>query len=154
MRRSIGIPHAPKPELVTLAPALDPILERDTRPLLDLPATAVLLADDSRWPWLILVPRERAVHELHELDPDTRDAFLRAVSATSEALQRASGCRSVNVAMLGNVVAQLHCHVVARSPGDPNWPRPVWGFGAAVPYPDGAEPAFAVAVREALSESP
>ena len=114
----------------------------------------MLLADDSRWPWLILVPRDRTAHELHELDPDARYAFLRVVSATGEALQRTSGCRSVNVAMLGNVVAQLHCHVVARSPNDPNWPRPVWGFGTAVPYPDGFEPEFAVAVREKLSASP
>ena len=97
---------------------LDPALERDTRPLLDTAASTVLLADDSRWPWLILVPRDRTAHELHELDPDARDAFLRTVSAASEALQRTTGCRSVNVAMLGNVVAQLHCHVVARPPPD------------------------------------
>ena len=129
---------------------LHPKLASDTRSLLELPHAHVLLATDSRWPWLILVPRRGEANELHELAADERAGFLDVVATTSELLQRATGCRSVNVAMLGNVVAQLHCHVVARSPGDPNWPAPVWGFGTAEPYPDGVTPPFAVAVRDGL----
>ena len=131
--------------------ALDPAIARDTRPLLELPSATLLLARDERWPWLILMPRDRAATELHHLAPAERAAFLEAVSATSEALQRASGCRSVNVAMLGNVVAQLHCHVVARSPGDPNWPAPIWGHGTPSLRPDDAPlPEFAREVVAAL----
>ena len=131
--------------------ALDPALARDTRPLVDLPHARVLLARDARWPWLILVPRDPAATELHELDDDERTGFLAAVSATGAALQDATGCSSVNIAMLGNVVSQLHCHVVARNPGDPNWPGPIWGFGTPEPRPDDApEPDFASAVRRAL----
>ena len=131
---------------------LDPRLARDTRPLAVLPGARVLLANDSRWPWLILLPPHDSATELHHLDARERGAFLQVVSRTSELLQRASGCRSVNVAMLGNVVAQLHCHVVARSPGDPGWPGPVWGFGEAVPRAAGELPAFATSVVGALEK--
>lgn len=130
---------------------LDPRLVRDTSPLLDTTHAHVLLARDTRWPWIILVPRDTRATELHDLADDARRGFLDAVTATGEALQRASGCESVNVAMLGNVVAQLHGHVVARSPGDPNWPGPIWGFGSAeLRAEDAAEPGFATSVRRAL----
>ena len=135
--------------------SLDPTLARDTRPLFDTEHAQVLLANDARWPWLILVPRDTLVTEVHQLAPDARAAFLETASAVGEALQDATGCRSVNIAMLGNMVSQLHCHVVARSPGDPNWPAPVWGFGEAVPREQSAElPAFAREVRELLTARP
>lgn len=131
-------------------PAIDPRLRRDTRALGVYGDTAVLLADDARWPWLILVPRRAGVTELHHLPPEERAAFLALVSTASELVQRECRCRSVNVAMLGNVVEQLHCHVVARSPGDPNWPGPIWGFGTREPYSEDVLPAFAAAVRSHL----
>ena len=130
--------------------AIDPRLRRDTRALGVCGDTAVLLADDARWPWLILVPRRAGITELHDLTPDERLAFLTLVSTASALVQRECRCRSVNVAMLGNVVEQLHCHVVARSPGDPNWPGPIWGHGSREPYPSDALPAFATAIRTVL----
>ena len=129
---------------------LDPRLARDTRPLLETEHAVVLLMNDSRWPWLILVPPDARVTELHHLEHAVRDGFMHGVAIASAALQAATGCTSTNVAMLGNIVAQLHCHVVARSPGDPNWPSPVWGYETAEPYAKGEEPSFLRPVVTAL----
>ena len=131
---------------------LDSRLLADTRRLGATPACELLLMNDARWPWLILVPRVAAVSELHALPAPLAERVFADVAAASQAMQRATGCRSVNVAALGNVVAQLHIHVVARDAGDPNWPRPVWGVGVAEPYADGATPGFAQAVAAAVLE--
>ena len=130
-------------------------LDTDTLPIARTPTCHVRLVDDARWPWVMLVPVRTDVTELHHLTDDERAALMREVSAASEALQAVTGCASVNVAALGNVVRRLHVHVVARDPGDPNWPGPVWGFGERVPLArDGSgaveEPAFVDAVRRVL----
>jgi len=129
---------------------LAPELARDTRPLRELSHAKLLLANDSRWPWLILVPYDPHITELHQLDTTVRHGFMDAVNACSEALQQTTGCQSINIAMLGNVVAQLHCHVVARTPGDSNWPGPIWGHGKPVRYDSGSIPTFASALCQAL----
>jgi len=130
---------------------LDPALRRDTRHLFDTDHAHVLLANDARWPWLILVPRDSSVREVHELSPGARAGFLENASGVGDVLQQTTGCHSVNIAMLGNVVSQLHCHVVARSPGDPAWPAPIWGFGRAETRDASAGlPPFALAVRAAF----
>ena len=134
----------------------DPRLDADTLPVCRTAAAHVRLVDDARWPWLMLVPARAEATEIHHLAPDERASLIEEVSLASAALERATGCASVNVAALGNVVARLHVHVVARRPGDPNWPGPVWGFGERVPRARDAsgearEPAFVAAVREALA---
>jgi diadenosine tetraphosphate (Ap4A) HIT family hydrolase len=90
--------------------------------------------NDSRWPWLVLVPvRARAV-EIHDLS-DTDQALLANETAlAAKLLKSLINCEKINSAALGNVVRQLHVHVVARSENDPNWPGPVWGFGRREPY--------------------
>ena len=134
------------------AAGLDPRLARDTVALVDTAAARVRLARGGRWPWLILVQRDAGATELHDLPDAALVGFARAVAATSAALKAATGCDSVNVAMLGNVVPALHCHVVARSAGDPNWPGPVWGHGTPEPRAaDAPLPPFAAAVRDALA---
>lgn len=90
--------------------------------------------NDCRWPWIILVPVQADIEELHDLTHSQRVSFMADVNQVSRVVQSTTNCQSVNVAMLGNVVSQLHCHVIARNPGDPNWPNPVWGFGSALPY--------------------
>lgn len=94
--------------------------------------------NDSRWPWIILVPIQTGIEELHDLTHSQREDFISDVNQVSRVMQITTECQSVNIAMLGNVVAQLHCHVIARNTGDPNWPNPVWGFDSALPY-DGDE---------------
>lgn len=108
--------------------ALDPRLAADTFALGDLSLCRALLMNDARWPWLILVPRRAGVRELIELSDADRHALTEEISLASRALQ--GGCRpeKLNVAALGNVVEQLHVHVIARRRDDPAWPAPVWGF--------------------------
>jgi diadenosine tetraphosphate (Ap4A) HIT family hydrolase len=97
--------------------------------------------DDSRWPWLVLVPLRKGAVELHDLDPGDQATLFAEILKAGRVLQQATGALKINTGALGNVVRQLHVHVVARHEGDPNWPGPVWGFGARQPYgPGEAQP--------------
>ena len=113
---------------------LHPTLARDTVELTRLPLCRVLLMNDRRFPWLILVPEREDVREIHELSPADRAALIEEIARASEALAREFQADKVNVGALGNIVPQLHVHVVARTAVDPAWPGPVWGSGPAVPY--------------------
>jgi diadenosine tetraphosphate (Ap4A) HIT family hydrolase len=124
--------------------AIDPRILADSLPVCDTQSAHIRLMNDRRWPWLILLPLQTDSRELHDLTHEQRNRFIADVNQASRVIQLSTGCRSVNVAMLGNVVAQLHCHVVARDEGDPNWPKPVWGYESAVPY-SGDEPAALLA---------
>jgi diadenosine tetraphosphate (Ap4A) HIT family hydrolase len=115
---------------------LDPRLAADTFPVASWRHCEVRLMDDARWPWAILVPRVPTdVVELHDL-PDP-SGVMGEVLAVSRLIGAWPGVEKVNVGALGNVVRQLHVHVVGRRPGDPAWPGPVWGHGARAPYGPG-----------------
>lgn len=107
---------------------LDPQLERDTHLIGDLAMCRVLLMDDRRWPWLILVPRRPGVRELFELDDGDRTLLMREVAQVGQVFMHHVGGHKLNVAALGNVVPQLHVHLVARKTDDVNWPNVVWGL--------------------------
>jgi diadenosine tetraphosphate (Ap4A) HIT family hydrolase len=92
---------------------------------------------DRRFPWLILVPEREAAREIYELTTADRAALMEEIREASEVLVRLFQPDKLNVGALGNVVPQLHVHVIARFAADPAWPGPVWGFGTAVPYPEG-----------------
>ena len=115
---------------------LDPRLQSDSVYLCDLELCQVRLQDDSRYPWIVLVPRVDNMTEVHDLSNDLQIKLIRESSRVAEALARVTDCKKVNVANLGNVVSQLHWHVVARFEGDETWPGPIWGFGKSVPYTD------------------
>ena len=115
--------------------ALDPRLAADTVEVGDLALCRVLLMDDARFPWLILVPRRADLTEITDLpEPDAATLWqeIRIATGVMQALAKPD---KVNVAALGNVVAQLHVHVVGRFRSDPAWPGPVWGGGTRTPYP-------------------
>ena len=132
---------------------LHPRLAADCHVLGDWPLCRVLLMDDARWPWCILVPRRAGVSELHELDLAARTRLWHESALLSVALRAvAARCERLNVAALGNVVAQLHLHHVARHRGDPNWPGPVWGHGQREARAPAAREAFAAALLAALDE--
>jgi diadenosine tetraphosphate (Ap4A) HIT family hydrolase len=114
---------------------LHPTLARDTVEVTRLPLCRVLLMRDKRFPWLILVPERAAVRELHELPPEDRARLIEEVARVGETLERLFQPDKLNAGALGNIVPQLHVHVVARFANDAAWPGPVWGSGAAVPYP-------------------
>lgn len=114
--------------------SLHPTLARDTVEIARLPLCHVLLMKDRRFPWVILVPEREGVREIHELSPEDRARLIEEIARVGEALQRLFEPDKLNVGALGNIVPQLHIHVVARAASDDAWPGPVWGSGAAVPY--------------------
>jgi diadenosine tetraphosphate (Ap4A) HIT family hydrolase len=113
---------------------LHPRLQADCHPVGDLALSRVLLLDERRYPWVILVPRRAGIGEIHELDRDDRWALLEESCRLGAFLLEAFGGEKLNVAALGNLVPQLHLHHVVRQTGDPAWPGPVWGHSAAEPY--------------------
>ena len=113
---------------------LDPRLADDSHPLAQLPLCELRLMDDSHHPWLVLVPRVAGATELLDLSETQQHALLREVTQASRVLRGCFAPDNLNVAALGNVVPQLHVHVIARFHGDIAWPRPVWGAAAARPY--------------------
>ena len=115
---------------------LHPTLARDTVLVSRLPLCRVLLMGDRRFPWLILVPERDSVREIHELPQGDRADLMEEIARVSEVLKRLFQPDKLNVGALGNIVPQLHIHVVARFVADPAWPGPVWGSGPAEPYAD------------------
>ncbi|MEP9350874.1 HIT family protein [Xanthobacter sp. KR7-225] len=112
---------------------LDPRLRADGPPLLDLPLCHVRLVDDARFVWLVLVPARDQLVEILDLSPAERTLLMAEIAAAGAAVREVSKCAKLNVAALGNVVSQLHVHVVGRDPGDAAWPAPVFGFGVREP---------------------
>jgi diadenosine tetraphosphate (Ap4A) HIT family hydrolase len=131
--------------------ALDPRLESDSIGIAPIGLCELRLSKDSRWPWLILIPRRAEMTEIFELTPLDQVLLTFEVEMVAAALKKITGATKINVGALGNVVRQLHVHVVARFEGDANWPGPIWGFGTAEPYEDGKRDQFIATLREALS---
>ncbi|CAA7619781.1 HIT domain-containing protein [Magnetospirillum sp. UT-4] len=102
-------------------------LAADCVAVTDWPLSRVLLMNDCSYPWLILVPRRHGVTELHELDSGDRVQLMEEIADASRRLQNLTHAPKINIAALGNVVPQLHVHVIARFHEDDAWPRPVWG---------------------------
>jgi diadenosine tetraphosphate (Ap4A) HIT family hydrolase len=130
--------------------ALDPRLAADSFFVGELELCRVLLMNDSRFPWLILVPRRAGLSEIHDLSPQERALLVEEAAFAGARLKALSAAKKINTGALGNIVAQLHVHVVARFEGDAAWPGPVWGAGKAEAYaPEAAEERLA-ALRAAL----
>jgi diadenosine tetraphosphate (Ap4A) HIT family hydrolase len=129
---------------------LDPRLAGDTLVVGDLPLCRVLLMRDSRYAWLILVPRRPGLAEVSDLGEDERALLWREVDAAGAAIRAAAPCDKLNIGALGNIVRQLHVHVVARREGDAAWPGPVWGFGKAEAYAEGEAERLVAALRKNL----
>jgi diadenosine tetraphosphate (Ap4A) HIT family hydrolase len=130
--------------------ALDPRLEADTHAIGDLPLSQLLLMDDARFPWLILVPRIAGARELIDLDEGDQRTLLGELNLVGRALETLLRPDKLNVAALGNVVPQLHVHLIARFTGDSAWPQPVWGRGDPVAYAESARVSRIAELRAAL----
>lgn len=113
---------------------LHPQLADDTHPIAQWPLSDLRLMDDANHPWLILVPRIEAATELIDLSESQQAQLTREIAAASRALKAAFKPHKLNIAALGNVVSQLHVHVIARFEDDIAWPRPVWGMASAQAY--------------------
>jgi diadenosine tetraphosphate (Ap4A) HIT family hydrolase len=113
---------------------LDPRLADDTAPVIDLKLCEVRLMDDANHPWLVLVPRVAGAVEILDLDDAQRTQLTQEIDAAARALKALFKPHKLNVAALGNLVPQLHVHVIARYTDDIAWPRPVWGAANARAY--------------------
>jgi len=117
---------------------LHPRLLADTAWIADWPLSRLLLMNDTRYPWVLLVPRRPDVSELFDLDEEVRATLMGEIARAAARLKSwpsAGGTGDkINIGMIGNMVPQLHIHIVARRRGDPAWPGTVWGAGQAVPY--------------------
>lgn len=113
---------------------LDPKLLNNNLEIGRTPLCRLLLANDSRFPWLILVPTREAVTEIYQLSEADQQQLIRESSLLAQRLAKVFQAHKLNVAALGNLVPQLHIHHVVRYRTDPSWPSPIWGQGAAQPY--------------------
>jgi diadenosine tetraphosphate (Ap4A) HIT family hydrolase len=129
---------------------LHPQLESDTTAVGDLPLSRLLLANDANYPWLLLVPRRAGASEIIDLADAEQIALATEIAQVCRALKAVMPCDKLNVAALGNVVPQLHVHVVARRRGDPAWPKPVWGAVPALDYDPAERERLADALRGQL----
>jgi diadenosine tetraphosphate (Ap4A) HIT family hydrolase len=113
---------------------LDRRLEGDSEPVIWLGLCELRLMDEERWPWLVLVPQRPGIEEIHDLTPLDQAMLTFETNMVSQALKKVTGCHKINLGALGNIVRQLHMHVVARFEDDAGWPGPVWGQGIRQPY--------------------
>ena len=114
--------------------ALDSRLQQDTLPIGDFKLSRLLLSNDSNYPWFILVPRKADISELFQLDLADQQLLWQETTELAEMLKDSFDADKINVATLGNVVSQLHMHIIVRKRDDAAWPAPVWGKHPARPY--------------------
>lgn len=130
-----------------------PLHERlmaDTAAITDLALCRVLLMNNRIWPWLILVPLREGAVEIHRLSAADRATLMDELAQASRVVERLFAPDKLNVGALGNMVPQLHIHVIGRTVGDPAWPGPVWGSGHAEPYEDAELAALVERLAEAF----
>jgi len=131
--------------------SLHPRLEQDTVPVGDLPLSRLLVHNDANYPWLLLVPRRPGACEIIDLDEADRLQLMAEIAMASRALKAVTMCDKLNVAAIGNVVPQLHLHVLARRRDDAAWPKPVWGTVPACAYDLAERERFVAALRRELA---
>jgi diadenosine tetraphosphate (Ap4A) HIT family hydrolase len=130
---------------------LDSRLAADTQSLGETPDCWIRWMNDQRFAWLVIVPKREDVREWYELESSLQHDLLDLVNRCALNLQSLTGALKMNIGALGNIVPQLHVHIIARHEADACWPGPVWGNGAVEPYSDGDEPVWLGAMRQRLS---
>jgi diadenosine tetraphosphate (Ap4A) HIT family hydrolase len=130
---------------------LHPQLAADCLDIGDWPLCRLLRMNDSTYPWLILVPRVPGARDMIDLSETDQQRLMGEIAEASRILRQVTRAEKLNVAALGNVVPQLHVHVIARFAGDAAWPKPIWGVTPPVPYPVAAAEAEAARWRVALA---
>lgn len=131
---------------------LDPRLAADTYPVVSLRLCDVLLMNDARFPWLILVPRRADRIEISDLDMAEQALLWQEANRAGAALRTVAPFDKLNLGALGNIVRQLHIHLVGRRDGDAAWPAPVWGNGSAQGYDSTLRETRLAALRKTLAD--
>jgi diadenosine tetraphosphate (Ap4A) HIT family hydrolase len=131
--------------------SLHPQLANDTISIGDLPLARVLLMNDANYPWTVLVPRRAGAVEIIDLDEGEQTMLMSEIAMLAGVLRDVTACDKLNIAAIGNVVPQLHVHVVARRRDDAAWPRPVWGALPARAYDEVARDRLLEAIRREIA---
>ncbi|CCN48456.1 putative Diadenosine tetraphosphate (Ap4A) hydrolase and other HIT family hydrolase [Vibrio nigripulchritudo MADA3029] len=137
-----------------MAFSLHPQLEKDTSHIGDFPLCTVLLHKDAAVPWVILVPKEENLKELHHLSMDKQQQYLVESQLICQTLEKLFEPDKLNTGALGNMVPQLHLHHIARYKNDPVWPGPVWGNTSGERRSEENQQKMVGQLREALTHSP
>lgn len=130
---------------------LDDRLERDSILVTRIGLCQLRLMNDSRWPWLILVPQRASIEEMFDLAPLDQAMLTFETNLIAEMFKKSTRAQKINIAAIGNIVRQLHVHIVARYENDANWPGPVWGFGERQPYVDADRKALVKSILDSLN---
>ena len=126
-------------------------LAADTFEVLSLKVSQLLLMNDARYPWLILVPQVSDMRDLHNLSAKQYHSVTQEIAQVSKVLESVTQAHKMNVGALGNMVPQLHIHIIARQTNDAAWPAPVWGVGEAQPYSQDAAKTLVQQIASKLS---
>jgi diadenosine tetraphosphate (Ap4A) HIT family hydrolase len=121
---------------------VDPVIAGLTQTITDWPLSRLFVFNDSRYHWGLLVPRRAGVVEMCDLSPEDQVQMMKEIVQLSNIIRTLPGVEKLNVGNLGNMVLQLHVHVIGRFKGDPAWPGPVWGHSKPVPW-EGTAPLMA-----------
>jgi len=143
-------PDSDLPNGVPAVFALDQRLQQDTLVIGDFPLCRLLLSNDSNYPWFILVPRINGISEVFHLDVADQQKLWEETTGLAQLLNDGLGADKMNIGALGNVVSQLHVHVIVRKRDDAAWPAPVWGKHPARPYTEEPVVALRARLRELL----
>lgn len=125
--------------------AVDPVIASLTHTVADWPLSRLFVFNDSRYQWGLLVPRRAGIVEICDLDDADQQQMLAEIVRLSRIVRALPGVTKINVGNLGNVVTQLHVHVIGRHAGDPAWPGPVWQHSKPVPWADPSKAPLALA---------
>jgi len=131
---------------------LHPQLEKDCFVIGRLPLCALLLMNDSNYPWFILVPQRQGISEIHQLSEADQQQLMRESSQLAAGIEKEFGADKINIAALGNMVSQLHIHHIVRYKSDPAWPAPVWGRFPAKAYDENKAAEISARLRLLLTE--
>ena len=132
---------------------LHPQLSQDSLFVTKLSLCEVRLVNDASYPWMLLVPARKDIREIHQLSPDDSGLLMQEICFVSSRLEALTGAEKMNVAALGNMVPQLHVHIIARYTSDAAWPGPIWGVQAAAPYEKNRLDTFMEEIRAALNKA-
>ena len=113
---------------------LDPRIESDSTYILDLELCEVRLNHNAAFPWILLIPKDEGISEIIDLAPSNQPLLMSEIVLASQVMQRLFQPTKLNIASLGNIVPQLHVHIVARYDTDKAWPHPIWNSGINLAY--------------------
>ena len=99
---------------------------KDSHLIAELKLCSIRLIDNAKFPWIILIPKRKNITDISELNSKDQMLLMKEIVHCSKLMKRIFKTKKLNVEKIGNVVPQLHIHIIARSKNDSSWPLSVW----------------------------